>query len=131
NMIINYENSLHIVLQSNTPGIQGAHYAPETVIMIKEMLDTLDSRKEIIFYTDKPLKEIDNYFRITNLFAENGKNVTAFPLGKREPNNSYNLIENKADSLIIYELTAANSSILSYQIKKDNYFTNVDSVDHL
>jgi len=155
--VIEYEKTTLIGMSS---GISwrggGGHFAPEDLHWLDSLLSTIPTEKEILFFVHHQLdKEVDNWFKVTNLLAK--KNVKAIFVGHGHANRvysfnglpgvmsrstltakgktwGYTLVNVQVDSLFFFEITNSDSSS-DYKkwnsVGKENYlnYTHIDSTE--
>ncbi|MDP3685091.1 MAG: PQQ-binding-like beta-propeller repeat protein, partial [Ignavibacteria bacterium] len=152
--VIEYEKTVLIGLSS---GISwrggGGHFAPEDLHWFDSLLSTIPTEKEILFFAHHQLdKEVDNWFKVTNLLAK--KNVKEIFVGHGHANRvysfnglpgvmsrstliakgkslGYTLVDDQADSLLFYEITKDTLYKKWNSVAKQDFFDYIaiDSTD--
>lgn len=152
--VIEYEKTTLIGMSS---GISwrggGGHFAPEDLHWLDSLLSTLPVEKEILFFAHHQLeKEVDNWFKVTNLLAK--KNVKEIFVGHGHANRvysfnglpgvmsrstltakgkswGYTLVDDAIDSLFFYETTKDTLIKKWNAVGKSNQadYQNIDSID--
>ncbi|PIP76426.1 MAG: hypothetical protein COW85_14330 [Ignavibacteria bacterium CG22_combo_CG10-13_8_21_14_all_37_15] len=145
--ILNFSNTLLVGLNT---GISwrggGGHVTPEDLHWLDSLFSTVPEEKEILFFVHHQLdKEVDNWFRVTNILAK--KNVKEIFVGHGHSNRVYNfnrlpgvmgrstltakgkswgytLVDDQVDSLFFFEIT--NDSLY----KKWNSIGKQNSIDY-
>ncbi|MFA6980150.1 MAG: PQQ-binding-like beta-propeller repeat protein [Ignavibacteriaceae bacterium] len=146
--VFEYEKTVLIGLSS---GISwrggGGHFAPEDLQWLDSLLSLLPLEKEILFFAHHQLdKEVDNWFKVTNLLAK--KNVKEIFVGHGHANRvysfnglpgvmsrstltakgkswGYTLVDNEVDSLFFFEI------MKDTLIKKWNAIGKVNPIDYI
>lgn len=131
----------------------GGHFTPEDLRWLDSLLSTIPPTKEILFFTHHQLdKEVDNWFKVTNLLAK--KNVKEIFVGHGHANRIYNfnglpgvmsrstltakgkswgytLVDDQIDSLFFLEVTKDSLIKKWNAVGKENLidYINVDSTE--
>ncbi|MCK9424612.1 MAG: PQQ-binding-like beta-propeller repeat protein [Ignavibacteriaceae bacterium] len=153
--VFDYDKTILIGLSS---GISwrggGGHFSPEDLHWLDSLLSTIPSEKEILFFAHHQLdKEVDNWFRVTNLLAK--KNVKEIFVGHGHANRVYNfnglagvmsrstltakgkswgytLVDDQVDSLFFFEITKDTIYKRWNAVGKEEplFYADVDSTDY-
>ena len=123
--LLKIQNTLQIGLNNSVTWRNGiGHFSPEEISWFSDTLKTIPMTDEIFLYSYFPFDaKTDNWFKVTNLLinhniiallTDNGKpktissnsgipTITGFPAYNKK-SWIYNIIENKDDSLIFYQV---------------------------
>lgn len=153
--IFAYDKTVLIGLNSGIPWRGGGgHVAPEDLAWLDSLLSTIPPEKEILFFLHHQLdKEVDNWFKVTNLLAK--KNVKEIFVGHGHANRVYNfnglpgvmarstltakskswgytLVDDRLDSLFFYEITKDTLTKKWNAVEKltSPMYLSVDSSDY-